>query len=92
MAVWADNTNHIALLLLNTVILYSKQQRAILPQLALQPVELQFWVIKAINAALSADNFESASPDSMKGIRVAAARNRFNSGEDGGKDLGIQKI
>lgn len=47
---------------------------------------------EAINAALSADNFESASPDSMKGIRAAAARNRFNSGEDGGKDLGIQKV
>ena len=47
---------------------------------------------EAIKAALSGDNFESANPDSMMGISVAAARNRFNSGVDGGKNLGIRKV
>ena len=47
---------------------------------------------EAINAALSGDNLESASPDSMMGISIAAARNRFSSGVDMGRNLGIQKV
>lgn len=47
---------------------------------------------EAINAALSADNLESAKPDSMIGISVAAARNLFNSGVEGGENLSIQKV
>ncbi|WP_162888575.1 hypothetical protein [Dechloromonas sp. HYN0024] len=47
---------------------------------------------EAIKAALSDDNFESANPDSMMGINVAAARNRFNSGVDGGRNLDIRKV
>jgi len=47
---------------------------------------------EAIKAALSGDSFESANPDSMMGISVAAARNRFSCGVDGGRNLGIRKV
>jgi hypothetical protein len=47
---------------------------------------------EAIKAALSGDSFESANPDSMMGISMAAARNRFSSGVDGGRNLGIRKL
>jgi len=46
----------------------------------------------AINAARSTDNLNSARPDSIIGIRAAAARNRFNSGEGMGRDLGIRRF
>lgn len=47
---------------------------------------------EAINAARSGDNLKSARPASMIGIRAAAARNRFSSGEGEGRDFGIRRL
>lgn len=47
---------------------------------------------EAIKAARSADNLDSFRPDSMMGIRAAAARNRFSSGDGRGRDLGISLV
>ncbi len=44
---------------------------------------------EAMSAARSTESFDSNKPDSMMGIRAAAARRRLISGVDGGIWLGI---
>lgn len=47
---------------------------------------------EAMSAARSAEIRESARPDSMRGIRAAAARRRFSAGVEGGSGFDMRSF